>query len=53
MFQFELHPHTGEICAEILMYEKGGGNKTCQSTSNKQSWASCIVKKNGPRDNVE
>ena len=24
MFQFELHPHTGEIHAEILVYEKGG-----------------------------
>ena len=24
MFQFELHPHTGEICTEILVYEKGG-----------------------------
>ena len=24
MFQFELHPHTGKICTEILVYEKGG-----------------------------
>ena len=24
MFQFELHPHIGEICPEILVYEKGG-----------------------------
>jgi hypothetical protein len=24
MFQFELHPHTGEIRTEILVYEKGG-----------------------------
>ena len=24
MFQFELHPHTGEIRLEILVYEKGG-----------------------------
>ena len=23
-FQFELHPHTGEIRTEILVYEKGG-----------------------------
>ena len=23
MFQFELHPHTGEIHTEILVYEKG------------------------------
>ena len=45
MFQFELHPHTGEIHTEILVYEKGWGNKTCRSTSNKQSWASWFVKK--------
>ena len=24
MFQFELHPHTGEIHTEILVSEKGG-----------------------------
>ena len=24
MFQFELHPHTGEIRTEILVCEKGG-----------------------------
>ena len=24
MFQFELHPHIGEICTDILVYEKGG-----------------------------
>ena len=24
MFQFELHPHIGEILMEILVYEKGG-----------------------------
>ena len=24
MFQFELHPHTGEIRTGILVYEKGG-----------------------------
>ena len=24
MFQFELHPHTGENSTEILVYEKGG-----------------------------
>ena len=24
MFQFELYPHTGEIRAKILVYEKGG-----------------------------
>ena len=24
MFQFELHPHLGEIHTEILVYEKGG-----------------------------
>ena len=24
MFQFELHPHTGEIRTEILVYDKGG-----------------------------
>ena len=24
MFQFEFHPHTGEIRTEILLYEKGG-----------------------------
>ena len=24
MFQVELHPHTGEIRTEILVYEKGG-----------------------------
>ena len=24
MFQFVLHPHTGEIRSEILVYEKGG-----------------------------
>ena len=23
MFQFELHPHTGEINTEIFVYEKG------------------------------
>ena len=45
MFQFELHPHTGEIHTEILVYKKGGGNRTCWSTSSKQSWASWFVKK--------
>ena len=24
MFQFELHPYTGEIRTKILVYEKGG-----------------------------
>ena len=24
MFQFKLHPHTGEIRMEVLVYEKGG-----------------------------
>ena len=24
MFQFEFHPHTGEIRTKILMYERGG-----------------------------
>jgi hypothetical protein len=24
MFQFELHPHTGEIRMKSLVYEKGG-----------------------------
>ena len=24
MFQFELHPNTGEINTKILVYEKGG-----------------------------
>ena len=24
MFQFELHPHTGEIRTESLVYDKGG-----------------------------
>ena len=24
MFQFELHPHIGEIHTDILVYEKGG-----------------------------
>ena len=24
MFQFEMHPHIGEIHTEILVYEKGG-----------------------------
>ena len=24
MFQFELHPHTGEIRMDIMVYEKGG-----------------------------
>ena len=24
MFQFELHPHIGEIRTDILVYEKGG-----------------------------
>ena len=24
MFQFELHPHLGEIRTKILVYEKGG-----------------------------
>ena len=24
IFQFELHPHTGEIRTTILVYEKGG-----------------------------
>ena len=24
MFQFELHPHTGDIRTEIWVYEKGG-----------------------------
>ena len=23
MFQFELHPHIGAICTDILVYEKG------------------------------
>ena len=24
MFEFELHPHTGDIRTELLVYEKGG-----------------------------
>ena len=27
MFQFELHPHIGEIRTNILVYEKGGIKK--------------------------
>ena len=45
MFQFELHPHTDEICTVIGVYDKRWGNKICRSPSDKQSWASWFVKK--------
>ena len=44
MFQFELHPHTGEIRKNFSVCKRWG-NKTCRSTSNKQSWAFWFVKK--------
>jgi hypothetical protein len=44
MFQFELHPHTGEICAEMLVYEKGGVIKHVEAPA---------INKVEPRDNVE
>ena len=33
MFQFELHQHTGDICTEILVYEKGGVIKHVEATA--------------------
>ena len=33
MFQFELHPHIGEICADILVYEKGRVVKHIKATA--------------------
>ena len=44
MIQFELHPHTGEIRTEILVYEKAPAiNKV----------ALLDLWKNGPCDDVE
>ena len=52
MFQFELHPHTGEIRMEILVSEKCGVIKHVKAPAiNKvdllELW------KNGPCDDVE
>ena len=33
MFQFELHPHIGEIHTEVLVYEKGGVIKRIEAPS--------------------
>ena len=33
MFQFELHPHIGEIRTEILVYEEGGVIKHIKATA--------------------
>ena len=45
MFQFELHPHIGEICTDILVYEERCGNKIHLSTRKSQSWPSWFVTK--------
>ena len=52
MIQFELHPHTGEICTEILVYEKGGVIIYVEAPAiNKVELLD--LWKNGPRDKVE
>ena len=52
MFQFELHPHTGEIPTEILVYEKGGVIKHVEAQAlNKVELLD--LWKNGPCDDVE
>ena len=52
MFQFELHPHTGEIRTEILVYEKGGVIKHVKAPAvNKVDLID--LWKNGPSDNVK
>ena len=52
MFQFELHPHTGEIRTEILVYEKGGVIKHVKAPAiNKVDLFD--LWKNGPCDDVE
>ena len=43
MFQFELHPHPHPY-GNFGVWKRWG-NKTCLSTSNKQSWPSWFVKK--------
>ena len=45
MIQFELHPHTGEIRTEILVYEKCGVIKHVKAPAIKKSWPSWFVKK--------
>ena len=52
MFQFELHPHTGEIRTEILVYEKGGIIKHVEAPAiNKVERLD--LGKNGHRDDGE
>ena len=52
MFQFELHPHTGEIRTGILVYEKGGVIKNVEAPAiNKVDLLDLV--KNGPSDDVE
>ena len=52
MFQFELHPHTGEIRPEIVVYEKGGIIKHVEAPAiNKVDLL--YLWKNGRCDDVE
>ena len=52
MFQFELHPYTGEIRTQILVYEKGRVIKHVKAPAiNKVELLD--LWKNGPRDDVE
>jgi hypothetical protein len=42
MFQYELHPHTGEIRTKILVYEKGGVIKHVEAPAiNKLTFLIC------------
>ena len=52
MFLFKLHPHSGEISTEILVYGKGGVLKHVEAPAiNKVDLFD--LWKNGPRDDVE
>ena len=52
IFPFELHPNTGEIRTEILVYEKGGVINHVEAPAiNKVE--PLDLWKNGPYDNVE
>ena len=52
MFQFELPPHTGEICTEMLVYEKGGVIKYVEAPAINKVYLLDLWK-NGLCDDVE
>ena len=52
MFQFELHPHIGEIRTDILVYEKGGVIKNIKAPARVKVELPDL-RKNLMRDKVE